>query len=194
MIPRIIGIAGGSASGKSTLARLIAEQLPDQQVLVLAIDRFYRGPPVDSWDAPEAIDQELFFHVLIELAAGRSVETPVYDYGTHSRVGYETLSGDCDLLVVEGLFTMHWNEVESRLALSIFVDCPADIRLARRLERDITERRRDYRNVLEQYLTSVRPMHDRYVTPQRERADYVVHGERMEADLQRVLWKILALD
>lgn len=192
MNSRIIGVTGGSASGKSTLARLLGEQLSDQRVAVLAIDRFYHGAPIDSWDAPEAIDHELLFRVVDELAEGRDAKAPVYDFSKHARAGYENFSADFDFLVIEGLFTMHWEEIRRHLAMRVFIDCPADIRLARRMKRDIIERDRDCDNVLEQYLTSVRPMHERYVIPQQEHADIVVDGEVLEAELQRLLKELRA--
>lgn len=190
---RIIGICGGTASGKTTLTRRLVEALAERKVAVLEIDRFYRGPPVTSWDAPEALEEELLLPVVESLCDGRDVEVPVYDYHTHSRAGCELFSADFELLIIEGLFPLHWPEIRERLDFSVFVDCPNDIRLARRLVRDIKERGRDLDNVVEQYLTSVRPMHERYVTPQKAMADMIVDGQELEAALETVKARIDAL-
>ncbi|WP_309380720.1 uridine kinase family protein [Cerasicoccus frondis] len=193
MTARIIGICGGTASGKSTLTRRLVEALPDVKVAELGIDRFYRGPPVKSWDAPEALEAELLLPVVEALASGRDVEVPVYDYHTHSRAGYETFSADFELLIIEGLFPLHWPAIRQRLDFSVYVDCPDDIRLARRLVRDIKERGRDVDNVVEQYLTSVRPMHEQYVAPQKALADLVVDGQDLAGALAQVVARVKAL-
>lgn len=166
---------------------MLVEALPQLRVAMLAIDRFYKGPPVDSWDAPEAIDYTLFDHVLNALHAGRDVEAPIYDYKTHSRVGYETLSADFEVLIVEGLFTLHEPAHRALYDLSVFVDCPAEERLARRKKRDVAERGRDLDDVLHKYETSVSPMHARYVEPQRTLADIVVDGQQLREAVNSIL-------
>lgn len=193
MKPRIIGICGGTASGKSTLTRELVEALPDVKIAELGIDRFYRGPPVKSWDAPEALEEERLLPVVESLAAGRAVEVPIYDYHTHSRTGYEAFSADFELLIIEGLFPLHWPAIRKRLDFSVYVDCPNDIRLARRLVRDIKERGRDVDNVVEQYLTSVRPMHEQYVAPQKALADLVVDGQALDNALSQLVEQVRAL-
>ncbi|WP_309395833.1 uridine kinase family protein [Cerasicoccus maritimus] len=193
MKPRIIGICGGTASGKSTLTRRLVKSLTDVKVAELGIDRFYRGPPVKSWDAPEALEEELLLPVVEALANGRDVEVPIYDYHTHSRAGYETFSADFELLIIEGLFPLHWPAIRERLDFSVYVDCPNDIRLARRLVRDINERGRDVDDVVEQYLTSVRPMHEKYVAPQKALADLVVDGMEWDDALAQVVARVRAL-
>jgi uridine kinase len=148
---------------------------------VLPVDAYYLDrsalPPDErarlNYDEPAAIDLELLVSHVRALRTAVPVARPVYSFTTHTRVGAEPLA-PAPVVVVEGLFTLWWESLRSLLDLKIFMDAPADLRLARRIQRDVAERGRTVDSVLEQYVTTVRPMHERYVEPTRAHADLVV--------------------
>ncbi len=178
----MIGIAGGSCSGKTLIAEHINGALPPaSRVLVLGLDSYYNdftGVPHDQIevDVPEALDKECLVQQLGALAAGRSVEKPVYDYVTHSRRPRGERVGPGDYVIVEGLFALYWQEVRDLLGLKIFVLIDHDTALFRRLERDIRERGRTEQSVRSQYLNKVIPMYERYVHPTRDYAELTLNG------------------
>lgn len=175
----VLGIAGGTGAGKTTIARAVSDALGGATLLDL--DSYYRDrrdvPAAArrrlNFDEPDAIDSELLVEHLDRLSRGEPVRKPIYSFATHGRVD-TVLVAPQPLIVVEGLFAFWWGEVRSRLDLRVFVDAPADLRLARRIRRDVAERGRSVEEVLEQYLTTVRHMHERYVEPLRSHADIVV--------------------
>ncbi len=179
--PYMIGIAGGSCSGKSSIARRLSG-LVEGQLGVLGVDSYYHdfsGVPENEIevDVPEALDHELLIAQLADLAAGRSVDRPVYDYGTHSRRAGEGLRMDPgDFVVVEGLFALYWEEVRNLLDLSVFITVDHDAALMRRVERDVRERGRTEASVRAQYSDKVRPNFERFVEPTMHLADLVVSG------------------
>jgi len=177
----MIGIAGGSCSGKSSIARRLSG-LAEGQLGVLGVDSYYRdfsGVAENDIevDLPEALDHELLIGQLAELAAGRPVERPVYDYRTHSRRAGEGLRMDPgDFVVVEGLFALYWEEVRNLLDLAVFVTVDHDTALQRRIERDVRERGRTEASVRAQYSDKVRPNFERFVEPTKALAGLVVDG------------------
>ncbi|MCB9669932.1 MAG: uridine kinase [Alphaproteobacteria bacterium] len=199
---QIIGIAGGTASGKTTLARRVAAALGPRAVL-LAHDRYYRtlpdayrGREVDyNFDHPDALDNQLLAANLDALVAGASTRVPDYDFAVcrqHPESTWETLSGaGVEVVLVEGILVLAVESLRVRFHRSFFVHTPADIRLARRLRRDIVERGDTVEGVLDQYLATVRPMHEVFVEPSREHAEHVLDGtadlERSVADVVRRL-------
>ena len=178
----VLGIAGGTGAGKTTIARAVIDTAGGATLLDL--DSYYRDrrdmPAAArhrlNFDQPDAIDSELLVEHLDRLIRGEPVRKPVYSFATHCRVDTVTVAPQ-PLIVVEGLFAFWWREVRSRLDLKVFVDAPADLRLARRIRRDVAERGRSVEEVLEQYLSTVRHMHERYVEPLRSHADIVVVNE-----------------
>jgi uridine kinase len=174
----VVGIAGGTGAGKSAMVRGLAKC---REACVLEFDSYYLDrsevAAADrhrlNYDEPAAIDIDLLMEHLGRLQRGLAVETPVYSFATHTRVGVEVLA-PAPLVIIEGLFTLWWEVLRSRLDLKIFVDAPADLRLVRRIRRDIAERGRSVAEVLEQYIGAVRPMHERYVEPLRAHADVVI--------------------
>jgi uridine kinase len=174
----VIGLAGGTGSGKTTLAHALAAC---RGGCVIQLDSYYldrstllpeeRGRV--NYDEPGAIEIGLLLRHLGRLAAGEPVRKPVYSFQCHSRVGEEVVS-PASLIVVDGLFSLWWAELRGLLDVRVYVDAPADLRLARRIRRDVTERGRQVESVLAQYLTTVRPMHERYVEPTKAHADLVV--------------------
>jgi uridine kinase len=181
MTPIFVGVAGGTGAGKTALVRELIDRLGGA---LLDLDSYYRdraAMPEEArhrlnYDEPGAIDHQLLVEHIDRLADGRSVPKPVYSFASHTRVG-ETVLGPARLIVVEGLFTWWWEPVRKRLAVKVFVDAPADLRLARRLLRDVTERRRSAEHVIEQYVQTVRPMHALYVEPGRTSADLLITND-----------------
>ena len=187
----VIGIGGGTGAGKTTVVRHLAERF---EASVLDLDSYYRdrrGIDVTArallnYDEPAAIDAGLLMRHVVDLAAGRSIAKPMYSFESHTRVGEQHVD-PAPLIIVEGLFTLWWHELRYHFDVRVYVDAAPDIRLARRLSRDVTERGRTVAQVLRQYFDTVRPMHERYVEPCRAFADVVVSNEaRVEETLDLV--------
>jgi uridine kinase len=180
----IVGIAGGSGSGKSTLTRGLQDRM-DGQVAIIQHDAYYRHSPELSfedraavnYDHPASLDTDLLVGHLNDLRAGRAVEKPTYDFSRHLRSDEVVVIEPSPVVVVEGILVLAQPELRSELDLKVFVDTAADIRLARRIERDIDERGRTVDSIISQYFATVRPMHLQYVEPSKSHADIVVGGE-----------------
>jgi uridine kinase len=176
-----VGVAGGSGAGKTVLVRELVTRFGAD---VLDLDSYYLdrgGIPVEererlNYDEPAAVDVGLLLEHLERLRRAETVRKPVYSFQSHTRIGEQRVA-PARVMVVEGLFTLWWPTVREYLDVKIFVDAPADIRLARRVRRDVSERGRTVDHVLEQYVASVRPMHDMYVEPCRAFADIVVTND-----------------
>jgi uridine kinase len=180
--PFILGIAGGSGSGKTTIVeRLLASRFADQ-ISLLSHDAYYLNSdhmPEEirrshNWDHPEALDNELFLQHIDELTAGHAVEQPVYDFATHSRTVETDPVHSRPILLIEGLLLFAIPHIRDRLHLCVYVDTPPDLRIVRRMVRDITERGRTVESVSAQYQTTVRPMHERFVEPSKDYAHIIV--------------------
>ncbi len=182
MKPLIIGIAGGTGSGKSTVARKVAEALPKSSVAFLEMDAYYHDFRHLSmtqlqrvnWDHPDALDVELLCAHLQALGRGETVETPVYEFATHSRSARTRRIESADVVVLDGILLLADANVRDLCDVKVFVDADADIRLIRRIRRDTTVRGRSLESVLEQYLTTVQPMHLQFVEPSKRYADVIV--------------------
>ncbi len=186
----ILGVAGGSGSGKSTLVQLLREGPLGHAVAVLAHDAYYLDRAdmpaavrdAVNWDHPDALDTALFLRHIDGLKAGRPADVPVYDFATHSRTPRTTRLDPRPLLILDGFLLLAIPEVRARLDLAVFVDTPPDLRLMRRILRDVSERGRTVQSVAEQYTATVRPMHELHVEPSRAHADVVVpwvfHNQR----------------
>lgn len=185
MKPLIIGIAGGTGSGKTTVARKIAEALaavPNASIAFLDMDGYYRNfahLPMDerrkiNWDHPEAFDLDLFVSHLEQLSRGESIEKPVYDFSTHLRSSRTERLTPADVIVVDGILLFVDERVRALCDVKVFVDADPDIRLVRRIQRDMSERDRPLEEILEQYLTTVRPMHQQFVEPGKRYADIIL--------------------
>ena len=181
--PIFIGIAGGTASGKTTLARLIKEHFNDEKsVVIIREDDYYKDQSniefeerkKTNYDHPLAFDFDLMISQLKDLLNCKTIEKPTYDYTVHNRSDKTELIEPCDVIILEGLFTLYNPEIRELEDIKIFVDTDADIRIIRRLKRDITERNRTMEGVMEQYLTTVKPMHDQFIEPTKKYADVIL--------------------
>jgi uridine kinase len=195
----IIGVAGGSGSGKSTVARKVTEQLTDVSVAQVSMDAYYRNMShltFDerrqlNWDHPDLVDMELLGDQLEALATGAAVDKPLYDYVAHLRATRTERVSGADVVLVDGIL-LFWNpRVRALCDLKIFVDVEADIRLIRRIRRDMRVRGRQLNDILDQYLTTVRPMHEEFVEPTKQFADIIVpHGGRNEVAIEMIAARI----
>jgi uridine kinase len=186
---RLIGVVGGSGSGKSWLAASLGKRL-GEQAGHLCLDDFYRDlghlpeeqRGLVNFDDPAAIDWEALREVIECLERGESAQVPVYDFVTHTRLAAWRHFGFTPVLVMEGLWLLHPEWLREKYALSIFVDCPEAERLQRRIERDVRERGRTAESVREQFRTHVKPMHDQFVEPQTQWAMRRVRSPLTEAE------------
>ena len=182
MKPLIIGIAGGSGSGKSTVARKVAEHLQASSVASIDMDAYYRNfahLPIEerrriNWDHPESFDMERLAGDLALLAAGEAIEKPTYDFVSHTRMARTERVAPADVVVIDGILLFVDELVRSLCDVKIFVDADADIRLVRRIRRDMHARGRDLDEILQQYLSTVQPMHLQFVEPSKRYADVIV--------------------
>ena len=178
----IIGIAGGTGSGKTSLAKEILSEYGEGEVAVIEQDSYYNDLShilyeervIQNYDHPDSIDIELFESHLHGLLNGESVNVPTYDFSTHVRMEKTTTITPHHVIVVEGILTLHYTQLRDLFAIKIFVDTPADIRFIRRLTRDIHERGRTPDSVNKQYLATVRPMHNQFVEPSKYFADLII--------------------
>jgi uridine kinase len=180
--PYLIGVAGGSNSGKTTIATRMAELMDDQHLSLIKLDSYYverSHEPLDvraaaNYDHPDAFDWELLNDHLAALTAGASVDVPIYDYTIHDRSDrYETVTAS-KIVVVEGILVLWEPRLRERFDLKIFVDTSADLRIIRRLRRDVAERGRSPESILDQYLATVRPSHEMFIEPSKRYADVIV--------------------
>ncbi len=185
----LIGISGGSGSGKTRLANELAAAIGPDRVSLLPFDAYYkdlRGLSMDernavNFDHPDSLDAEMFGHHLDGLANGLDVALPVYDFNTHRRLDDLLILPARDIVIADGILLFAFPELVERFDFKVFRSCPEDVRFSRRLERDMVERGRSEASVTEQFATSVKPMHDQFVEPSAVVADRVVeHGEELE--------------
>ena len=177
----VIGIAGGSGSGKTTLMKNLINRFQDD-VSVLSHDNYYR--PFSeftseerrkiNYDHPDAFETELMVEHLRQLKEGKAIQCPIYDYATDSRTDQTTTVEPRKVILVEGILILENKELCSQMDIKIFVDTDADVRLCRRIKRDVAKRGRSIESVLTQYLTTVKPMHEQFVEPSKKNADLVV--------------------
>jgi uridine kinase len=178
----IIGICGGTGSGKTTVANRILESVSASEVAFIQQDSYYRNLkdlPLDyrnavNFDHPDALDNDLLVHHIKKLKAGGSVELPIYDFRTHTRLNDTVLIEPKPIVIIEGILIFADARLLEQMDIKVFVDTPDDIRFIRRLKRDISERGRTFESVIEQYLATVRPMHMQFVEPSKRYADVII--------------------
>ena len=180
----LIGIAGGSGSGKTLVARTIVRELGSEKVVVIDQDSYYRNldeiPFRDrearNFDHPDAFDNDLLVRHLRDLLDGKPIEQPVYDYTQHCRLPETRRISDHVIVVLEGILIFHEPELRALMDIKLFVDADPDVRLTRRLRRDLIERGRAVDSILRQYEESVRPIHLQFVEPSKRFADVIIPG------------------
>ena len=179
----IVGIAGGTGSGKSTLVKKIKERLPAQSLIIIPQDNYYRdcshlSPEARkeiNFDHPNAIEFELLEQHLSTLKQGQAIEIPTYSFATSCRQAETILIyPNQKLILVEGILIFSNEALLDLFDLKIFIDTPDDIRLSRRIKRDIRERGQTLEDILKQYETSVKPMHDQFILPAKQKADLII--------------------
>ena len=178
----IIGICGGTGSGKTTVANRILESVSKDEVVFLQQDSYYRNLdqlPLDyrriaNFDHPDAIDNDLLVEHVRALKAGEAVELPVYDFRTHTRLAETLHMEPRPIIIVEGILIFAEPRLLGEMGIKVYVDTPDDIRFIRRLRRDIAERGRTVESVIEQYIETVRPMHMQFVEPSKRFADVII--------------------
>lgn len=178
----IIGICGGTGSGKTTIARKIVDAVGAENVVLVEQDSYYRNladMPLDerhraNFDHPDAIDSDMLVNHLLRLKQGLQVEMPLYDFKTHTRSTKIEIIEPKPVVIVEGILIFAETRVLDLLDVRVYVDTPDDIRFIRRLRRDIAERGRTVESVIEQYFASVRPMHFEFVEPSKRNADIII--------------------
>ncbi|MCR5773245.1 MAG: uridine kinase [Butyrivibrio sp.] len=198
--PFIIGIAGGTGSGKSTFTNRLKHIFKDQ-VTVLYYDNYYRAHndlPFEerkkiNYDHPDAFETDLLLEHLKMLKEGKSIECPVYDYTQHNRSQEVTVVEPSNIILLEGILVLADERLRDQMDIKIFVEADADERILRRVVRDVKERGRDIDNIVDQYLTTVKPMHYLYVEPTKMYADLVINSGMNDMALDVMATKINSL-
>jgi uridine kinase len=199
--PVLIGIAGGTGSGKTSFAEAIIEAVGSETTLLLSQDAYYHDHQELSleerakinYDHPRAFDSDLLLHHLGELKSGRPVPRLTYDYATHARQETGGLLKSKLIVILEGILVLDEERLRRMLDIKLYIDADADVRLLRRLRRDILERGRDLEMVTQQYLQSVRPMHLEFIEPSKRYADLIVpEGAENQVALDLVVARIRA--
>lgn len=178
----IIGIAGGTGSGKTTVVRKIVESLPDSQVAVIPQDSYYNdntGIPMEerrkiNFDHPNAFDWKLLIHQINELRAGRAIEQPTYSYIESNRLPETVHIEPCEVIIIEGIMALCRKELRDLMDLKIFVDADPDDRLIRVISRDMAERGRTAQMVMDRYIDVLKPMHLEFIEPTKRYADLII--------------------
>jgi len=200
--PLVIGIAGGSGSGKTTVAQEILQRVGPDRIAFLQHDSYYKDlsglPPAQkadvNFDHPNSLETNLLTQHIASLRNGKPVEVPIYNFSTHSRTSQTYTVQPRKVILVEGILIFTESELRELFDLKIFVDTDPDLRFIRRLERDITERGRTTESVIKQYQSTVRPMHLEFVEPSKRYADVIIpEGGHNTAALDMVVARIEAL-
>lgn len=200
--PFLIGICGGSGSGKTVVVRSILEELGPEHVVIMHQDSYYRDHANLSFeerarinfDHPNAFDSDLLLEHLKTLLAGTAIQQPVYDFTTHTRAKEVVDVAPRQIILVDGILILHDPRIRELMDIRVFMDCEADVRLIRRIRRDMAERARSLESILSQYEKHVRPMHDQFVDPSKKFADVIIpHGGLNEVAVDMVITKVRAL-
>jgi uridine kinase len=200
--PFFLGVAGGSGSGKTTVADRLATMLGADHMALIPLDAYYVARSDQTieqrsqanYDHPSAFDWELLETHLALLGGGQPAPVPIYDYAVHDRSSHVDMVAPRSIVVLEGILVLSEARIRDRLDLKVFVDIDADLRFIRRLERDVAERARSPHSVIEQYLTTVRPSHVQFVEPSKRYADVIVpHGGRNDAAIELLVARLREL-
>ena len=197
--PILIGIGGGTASGKSTLVDSIAKVVNPDEVAILREDWYYNDQShlefeerlKTNYDHPQSFDNELLYDHVRQLLDGQQVHSPTYDFTRHTRAKATVLVNPAKVIITEGILVLHHANLRDLMDIKIYVDTDSDLRILRRLKRDITERGRTFESVTERYLNYVRPMHRKYVEPTKYYADLVIPFGRFNSVVVQILTTII---
>jgi uridine kinase len=202
MAAYVVGVAGGTGSGKTTVAEHIVEALPPDRVCIIQHDNYYRDRQDLSYeercqlnfDHPDALETALLIEHLAQLKSGQPVEVPIYDFKTHRRSNETERVEPRPVMVVEGILVFVDERLRDQVDLKLFVDTPADIRVFRRIRRDLEQRGRTFTSIREQYYATVRPMHLQFVEPSKSYADLIIpEGGRNRVALDLILAKLRSI-
>jgi len=180
---KFLGITGGAASGKTTIADVLLKNL-HERVSVLQFDRYYRDQghldteqrALVNYDHPDSLDHELLIEHLDLLSVGSSIKAPIYDFTTHTRTDQTEIIEPKEFVILDGILILAFAEIVERLTFKIFIDTPDEIRLKRRIARDMSERGRTEESVRKQFKASVLPMHNKFVEPFRDSTELIIDG------------------
>ena len=180
--PVIIGVAGGTGSGKTTVARALVDAFKGQSVVMIEQDAYYKDQSEmtmeerykTNYDHPFAFDNDLLIEQIKQLQEHKAIEKPVYDYAAHTRSDQTILIEPVDVVIVEGILALEDNRLRDLMDIKVFVDTDADVRILRRMQRDLNERGRSIDSVVAQYTNVVRPMHLQFCEPTKRYADIIV--------------------
>ncbi len=203
MKPLVIGIAGGTGSGKTSVTNRVVELLDKKRVLVVAHDSYYKdlavygpgaAPDQINYDHPASLETDLLIEHLIALKQGHAVEQPIYNFATHRRLPETRRVEPRAIIIVEGILIFVEKRLRELMDIKIFIDTDADERLLRRLKRDLVERGRSIDSVMDQYVITVKPMHLEFVEPSKRWADVIIpHGGENEVGIDMVVAKIRSM-
>lgn len=198
--PYLIGIAGGTASGKTTFAKRLKEAAPNRRAIILALDSYYH--PLDhipaaeraliNYDHPSSIDSDLLHSHLRQLKQGKSIEAPIYDFARHTRASGKVLIEPSPIFIIEGILALHYQPLRNEFDLKIFVEVHDEVRFRRRVSRDTNERGRTEQSVKQQWDRSVLPMHVQYCEPSKHFADMLISDTNFDEMVLEVLRKTSA--
>lgn len=198
----IIGVFGGTGSGKTTIVNQIVSDFNASDIQVISQDAYYKDNSNITYDArcllnfdhPEAIDFELLYKHLSALKNGETIEQPVYNFKTHNRTDKTLEISPKKILILEGILIMNYPKLRSLLDLKVFIDTNSDMRMERRVNRDISERGRTPKEVMDRYLNTLKPMHDQFIEPMKIHADMVIENhENASINLDILIAKIKSL-
>ncbi|SCY10034.1 uridine kinase [Nonlabens sp. Hel1_33_55] len=195
----ILGIAGGTGSGKTTVVDQVAHQYPDTDVTVISQDSYYKDTShltyeervKINFDHPSSIDFALLKEHLMELRKGNSIEQPVYSFVDHNRTSETVLTVPSSVIIVEGILILTLPEIRELFDIKVYIDCDSDERLIRRLKRDISDRGRDLDEVLDRYQNTLKPMHQQFIEPTKAYADVIIPTNRLNEVGVKILRSIL---
>ena len=197
----IIGIAGGSGSGKTRLVKNILSELSDTKTTSIEIDSYYKDlshlsfkeREKNNFDHPNSIEFELLYKHIKEILNNQKIETPLYNYKEHIRDknNVKTIEENIQIILLEGIFALYDQNIRDLMEIKIFVDTPSDIRILRRIKRDVNKRKRTIESVMEQYTKTVRPMFVKYVKPTKQYADLIIpYGGKNKISIDTIVTKI----